>query len=104
MLDKNGEKLVRRIQINCLYPPDVLKPQKVFAKADKGKFFTDDGVHTVLMGCAEQLETMYPFWEFELRPLAPQGSTARYAFAFVGYRKDYHPAQIPGGDGSVTFV
>ena len=37
------------------------------------------------MQIADKLEELFPYWEFQMTELAPQGRTARYVFTFAGY-------------------
>ena len=54
------------------------------------------------MDTTDKLDSLYPFWDFKLSELKPEGRTARYAFTFAGYR----PQQgvDPAAHSSVTEI
>lgn len=85
----HGDQLFRRVVVRVYYPKEVQKvlpPQKVVHHAGPKKGFTLDSIDELLMKHADQLDQLYPFWEFKMIPLAPSGREARYVFDFVGYR------------------
>ena len=45
----------------------------------------------MLMEVADQLDTLYPWWNFSYVELKPVGRTARFVFTFAGYRAAVKP-------------
>ena len=84
--DKKGNRLFRRVDVKIVYPNEVFPVQKISKRAEPKKGFGSDGVDDILMQIADELETKFPWWEFELVELAPNGKTASYVFKFHSYR------------------
>jgi len=84
--DTKGNRLYRRIDIKIIFPPDVLPVKKISQRAEAHKGFGPSGIDDILMQVTDQLDTLYPWWQFEMVPLAPSGRTTSFVFKFVGYR------------------
>jgi hypothetical protein len=53
--------------------------------------FGVDGIDQMLEQIADQLDTLYPWWQFRPVELAPIGSAIRFAFIFAGNNTSYVP-------------
>ena len=84
--DTKGNRLYRRIDIKIIFPPDVLPVKRISQRAEAHKGFGPDGIDDILMQVTDQLDTLYPWWQFSLVPIAPTGRTAAFVFKFAGYR------------------
>jgi hypothetical protein len=91
---KDGTRLYRKVRVTIFFPPDVLKPKTLNAKSGPGQGFNPDGVDDVLQRIADQLDNLYPFWEFRPVLLRAEGRTARYNFVFAGYRDVKAPETV----------
>lgn len=102
LTDKKGNRMFRKVDIRVVYPTSSdMKPEKIKHHAPPGKGFNEDGIHELLMVTADQLDTLYPWWEFRLVELSPEGRTARFVFTFDRYRSvkatesgQYIPAEV----------
>jgi hypothetical protein len=82
--------------------PDSMFPDKSFvAHAGPKQGFGPDGTDEVLMNIADQLDALYPWWEFRSVELAPVGRTARYVFTYAGPRA-FVPQDTPTTTESST--
>jgi hypothetical protein len=85
--DSENNRLFRRVEIKVVYPPDIFKPKKFTYKAvGKNRAYGPDGIDLILMNTADRLDQLYPWWEFEMVPLAPRGRVASYVFKVTGVR------------------
>jgi len=84
--DKAGNQLFRRVEVRIIYPIDTIPNAKVVQRAGPRQGFGPDGIDDILMQVADRLETLYPWWNFEIVTLAPEGRTAKFVFKFVSYR------------------
>lgn len=85
--DATGQRLFRKVMIRVIFP-DAIFPPRVFQQhAGPHQGFGDAGVSDMLMQIADRLEELYPWWEFKVVELKPEGRTAKYVFTFAGYRK-----------------
>ena len=92
--DKQGNKLFRKLLIKVVFP-DKIFPDKTFMQhAGPHQGFGPSGVDEMLMQVADQLDTLYPWWDFKVVELKPEGRTAKYVFTFAGYRS-VKPAAAP---------
>lgn len=84
--DKFGNKLFRAVKVKVIFP-DRIFPDKIFVQhAGPRQGFGSDGIDEILMNIADQLDTLYPFWQFQMQEMTPEHRTARYLMTFVGYR------------------
>jgi len=83
--DAKGNRLYKRVEIAVVYPEGVLKTERIVRKAPAGKGIGEDGVNELLMTVADQLETKFPWWEFEPIELASSGRVSKHVFSFKGY-------------------
>jgi hypothetical protein len=92
LCDKDGNKLFRKVLVKVVFP-DAIFPDKSFIQhAGPKQGFGPTGIDDILMNIADQLDTLYPFWEFKATEMTPIGRTARFVFTFTGYRAT-QPAQ-----------
>jgi len=84
--DKAGNRLFRRIDIKIIFPIDTIPNQKFSQRAGAHQGFGPDGLDDILMQVADKLDTLYPWWDFKMVELAPEGRTAKYVFRFLQYR------------------
>lgn len=84
--DKAGNRLFRRVTVRMEFPDNIFPPKTITQRAGPKQGFGSNGIDEILMGIADQLDTLYPYWDFQLVELAPDGRTARYFYKFVGYR------------------
>lgn len=84
--DKAGNKLFRTVKVKVIFP-DAIFPDKTFVQhAGPRQGFGPGGIDDILMQVADQLETLYPFWEFKAQEMLPAHRTARWLLTFAGYR------------------
>jgi hypothetical protein len=94
--DKEGNRLFRTVKVKVIFP-DQIFPDKIFIQhAGPKQGFGPDGVDQMLESVADQLDTLYPFWDFKPLELRPEGRTTNWLFTFVGYRAA--PAETPPQD------
>jgi len=84
--DKEGNRLFRKVQVKVIFPDEIFPPKLFVQHAGPHQGFGPSGVDEMLEKIADQLDTLYPFWEFKMTELAPEGSTAKYVMTFAGYR------------------
>lgn len=84
--DAAGNRLFRRVEITIIFPENIFPPKRVVQRAGPHQGFGPNGIDDILMSMADQLETLYPFWEFQASELAPEHRTARWVLTFAGYR------------------
>lgn len=89
--DKDGNRLFRRVQVKIIFPDDILPPKVLSSRADPRQGFGPNGVDAILDDIADQLDVLYPWWQFTLVELIPEGRTARFVFTFAGYRAAVKP-------------
>jgi hypothetical protein len=83
--DAEGNRLYRRIEVKIAYPPDVFPKKTLIYRAQGArKAYGPEGIDGILMSVTDQLDQLYPWWEFEMVPLAPRGRVASYVFKVVG--------------------
>ncbi len=93
--DKTGNRLFRSVKIKIEFPNDIFPPKVMISHAGAKQGFGPSGIDDLLMQTADQLDTLHPYWNFEMLELAPEHRTARYLFKFAGYNTDYHPSPAP---------
>jgi len=84
--DKDGNRLFRKVTVRVIFPEAIFPPKTFIQHAAARQGFGPEGIDAMLMSIADQLETLYPFWDFRAQELAPEGRTARYVLTFAGYR------------------
>ena len=84
----NGDRLFRKVIITVYFPDKIFPPKKFSQHAGPKSGYNQDSIDQMIEGIVDQLDTLYPYWEFKLTPLAPEGRTAKFAVTFAGYRKD----------------
>ena len=93
--DKAGNRLYRQVTIQVIFPENIFKPKIFRSKAAPKQGFNSEGIADLQMQVADKLDTLYPFWNFRIIELEPVGRTARFVFAFAGYRASQSaPAQV----------
>jgi len=84
--DTAGNRLFRKVEVKIIYPIDTIPTAKMAQRAGPKQGFGPAGVDDILMQVADKLDTLYPWWNFEMVTLTPEGRTARFVFKFVSYR------------------
>jgi hypothetical protein len=84
--DKDMNRLYKRVWVKIVYPDAIFPPKVMTQRAGPKQGFGPDGIDDLLMQTADKLENLFPYWEFQMIELAPQGQTARFVFTFAGYR------------------
>ena len=85
--DIHGDRLFRKVEVRIVFPNNVLPEQHLRQCAGPHQGFGPTGIDDILMRIADQLEQLYPWWQFRPVELAPVGRTARYVIMFDSYRK-----------------
>ena len=89
--DKAGNTLWRTVSVKVIFP-DGIFPDRVYKQhAGPKQGFGPDGVDQMLNQIADQLDELYPWWQFRPVDLSPIGSTIRFAFVFAGNNTSYAP-------------
>jgi hypothetical protein len=84
--DKSGNKLFRTMKVKVIFPEEIF-PDKTFVQhAGPKQGFGPEGVDAFLMSITDQLDTLYPYWEFRAQEMLPEHRTARYLITFAGPR------------------
>ena len=94
LCDKNGNRLFRKVAVKIVYPDNILPDKTFIQHAGPHQGFNPTGIDDILMQIVDQLDTLYPWWEFRMVALAPEGRTAKFVFTFTGYRS-VKPAAAP---------
>lgn len=84
--DKEGNRLFRKVTVRIVYPDNLFPPKVYTQHAGPRLGFGPNGIDEILMKTADQLDTLYPWWEFRYVELAPIGRTARFVFTYAGPR------------------
>jgi hypothetical protein len=85
--DKDGNRLFRKVAVKVVFPDAIFPPKTFVQHAGPQQGFGPTGIDDILMRLAEQLDTLYPWWDFKVVELAPEGRTAKYVLTFAGYRQ-----------------
>lgn len=101
--DKEGNRLFRKVQVKVIFPDKIFPDKTVMQHAGPHQGFGPSGIDDILMKLADQLDTLYPFWEFRSIELKPEGRTARYVFTFAGYRA-VHGVDAAAGQAMVDQI
>lgn len=91
---KNGDRLVRRIEVKIFFPKNTIATQHPVWKSGPKQGFSPDGIDDILMQVADRLDQLYPWWDFKMVPVASSSRTAQYNFSVVGFRAIPQPAAI----------
>lgn len=89
--DSHGNRLFRKVEIKIVYPEGIFPDRTNRYHAGPGQGFGPENIDKLLMDTADRLEELYPFWDFKMIELAPQGRTVRYVLTFAGYRTQSSP-------------
>ncbi len=84
--DSKGQRLYRRVEIRIFFPDKIFPVKKLHQHAEPHKGFSLDGIDDLLMQTTDQLDQLYPWWEFKMIELKPEGRTARFNFTVIGNR------------------
>jgi hypothetical protein len=84
--DKQGNRLFRKMIVKVIFPDGIFPDRTYVQHAGPRQGFGPDGIDGMLENIAEQLDTLYPFWDFKPMEMAPEGRTIRFLFKFAGYR------------------
>ena len=93
--DKAGNRLYRKVQVHIDFPDKIFPSKTMVQHAGPRQGFGPEGIDDILMKTADQLDTLYPWWEFTVVDLIPIGRTARFYFKFAGYKAGSFPAAKP---------
>lgn len=89
--DSKGNRLFRKMTVKIIYP-DAIFPERIYVQhAGPHQGFGPDGVDAMLNQIADQLDTLYPWWDFTSVELKPIGRTTRWIFKFAGNNASYVP-------------
>lgn len=93
--DRDGNRLFKRVEVTIHLNKDVFpKPQRrVFSPKEPRQAYSEEGIYQILNEITDWLDVTYPFWNFELVPLRPEGRTARYVVNYAGIRPMPEPPQ-----------
>ncbi len=83
--DKAGNRLFRKMTVKVVYPDKIFPDKKYVQHAGARSGFGPEGIDSFLVAVADDLERLFPFWEFTVTELAPEHRTARFVFTFAGY-------------------
>ena len=84
--DAKGNRLYKRVEIDIVYPENVMKREHIVRKAPARKGISEDGVNEILMQIADTLETRFPWWTFEPIELKGPSRVSQHVFSFKGYK------------------
>lgn len=89
--DKAGNRLYRKMTVKIIFPAGIFTDRTYMQHAGPRQGFSPDGVDQMLLQIADDLDSLYPWWNFEPVELSPIGSTIRFVFKFVGNNTNYVP-------------
>lgn len=84
--DSVGNRLFRKVTVRVTFPDAIFPPKTFVQHAGPKQGFGPEGIESILLSVADRLEELYPYWDFTVIELSPEGRAARYAFSFAGYR------------------
>lgn len=96
--DKDGNKLVRRLEVTVIFPEGIFPPKVMRYKAEPKKGISSQGIDDTLDQISDDLEAKFPWWDFKLVPLSSRPREARYNIVCVGYRENYQPPKSEVAD------
>ena len=102
--DKAGNRLFRKVTVRIVFPDAIFPPKLISQHAGPRQGYNGDGIDNILDQIADQLDTLYPWWEFKPVELAPEGRTARFVFKFAGYSKTPAPATGAATEGNLEIT
>lgn len=92
--DKSGNRLYRKVTVKVIFPDEIFKPRTYISHAGARQGFNQEGIENILVQVADQLETLYPWWNFRVIELASISRCARFVYAFAGYSSQQQPDQV----------
>jgi len=98
--DKAGNRLFRKMTVKILFPDNIFPERTHVQHAGPKQGFGPEGVQAMLEQVADQLDTLYPWWDFTPIELKPEGRTTRWIFKFAGYRATLPASTQPIADSS----
>jgi hypothetical protein len=87
--DKAGNTLWRTVSVKVIFPDGIFPDRKYRQNAGPKQGFGPDGIDQMLNQIADELDSLYPWWQFRAVELSPIGSTVRFAFIFAGNNTNY---------------
>ena len=84
--DKDGNRLFRKVIVKIIFPDEIFPPKIITQRAGPHQGFGPSGIDDILMKIADNLDEKFPWWDFKVVALAPEGRTAKYVLTFAGYR------------------
>lgn len=84
--DFAGNRLFRKMTVKVVFPDKIFPDRTYVQHAGPKQGFGPDGVQAMLDQIAEQLDTLYPWWDFTPVELKPVGRTTRFIIKFAGHR------------------
>ena len=87
--DKAGNKLYRKMTVKIIFPDGIFPDRNYLQHAGPKQGFGPEGVDQMLNQIADELDSLYPWWNFKPVELSPIGSTIRFAFIFAGNNPNY---------------
>ncbi len=102
--DKLGNKLFKKMTVKVIFPSGIFPDRTYVQHAGPRQGFGPDGVDQMLNQIADNLDSLYPWWQFEPMEMEPVGSTIRFVFKFAGNNPNYRPpaVQITPDEDSTT--
>lgn len=93
--DTAGNRLFRIVDVKIYFPDKIFPTRHLLQHAPAHKGFGPENIDEILMNVTDRLDTLYPWWEFRMVELKPQGRRAYYVFNWAGYRKGAFPQAQP---------
>jgi len=86
LTDTKGNRLYKKVDIKVFFPENIFPVRHMIQHAPANKGYNSENLDEILMQITDQLDGLYPFWEFKFTELSPMGRTARFVFQFAKYR------------------
>lgn len=94
--DTKGNRLFRIVDIKIEFPDNIFPLRHMTQHAPPHKGFGGENIDEMLMNVTDKLDELYPWWNFRMIQLKPEGRRAYYKFVFAGYRPGAFPeATLP---------
>jgi hypothetical protein len=93
--DKSGNVLFRRMTVKVIFPDAIFHDKLYSQHAGPKQGIGPDGVDAMLQHVADQLDTLYPWWEFKPVEMKPVGQTIRFCFTYAGPRSAALTLPVP---------
>jgi hypothetical protein len=90
--DYAGNVLFRKMTVKVIFPDAIFHDKLYSQHAGPRQGIGPEGVDAMLQHVADQLDTLYPWWEFKPVEMKPVGQTIRFVFTFAGPRA-FQPAK-----------